>query len=57
MSTTVPNLAANADHVVVYFLLLIAAVLLLLLSMAAVDLPWLERAAARIEGLLITDMF
>jgi len=56
ISTTVPSLAANAEHVMVYFLLLMAAVLLLLLSMAAVDLPWLETAAARLEFLL-ADMF
>jgi hypothetical protein len=57
ISTTVPSLAANnPDHVMVYFLLLMSAVLLLLLSMAAVDLPWLERAAARLEFLL-ADLF
>ncbi|CAO2037275.1 unnamed protein product [Urochloa humidicola] len=51
--TTVPGgLAVNPDHVMFYFIVLMAGVLLLLLSL--VDLPWAERAAARLEGLLAT---
>ncbi|CAN6277651.1 unnamed protein product [Urochloa humidicola] len=50
LSTTVPGLAVNPDHVLLYFIVLMAGVLLLLLSL--VDLPWGERAAARFEGLL-----
>lgn len=56
ISTTVPALAANPDHVMLYFLFLLGGLLLLLLSMAAADLPWLERAASCLEGLL-EDMF
>ncbi|CAL4971210.1 unnamed protein product [Urochloa decumbens] len=51
LSTTVPGgLAVNPGHILLYFIVLIAGVLLLLLSL--VDLPWGERAAARLEGLL-----
>ncbi|CAL5023830.1 unnamed protein product [Urochloa decumbens] len=51
LSTTVPGgLAVNPDHILLYFIVFMAGVLLLLLSL--VDLPWGERAAARLEGLL-----
>ncbi|CAN6230432.1 unnamed protein product [Urochloa humidicola] len=50
LSTTIPGLAVNPDHVLLYFILLMAGVLLLLLSL--MDLPWADRAAARLEGLL-----
>ncbi|CAL4889771.1 unnamed protein product [Urochloa decumbens] len=51
LSTTVHGgLAVNPDHVMFYFIVLMAGVLLLLLSL--VDLPWGDRAAARLEGLL-----
>jgi hypothetical protein len=36
-----------------YFVFLVAGVLLLFLSIAAPDLPVAERAAARLEGLIM----
>ena len=53
LSTTVPGLAANRDHVMLCFIFLMAGVLLLLLSIAAPDLPVAERAAAGLEGLIM----
>lgn len=53
LSTTVPGVAANRDHVMLYFVFLMAGVLLLFLSIAAPDLPVAERAAARLEGVIM----
>ncbi|GJN19067.1 hypothetical protein PR202_gb06303 [Eleusine coracana subsp. coracana] len=54
LSTIVPDLAANPDHVMLYFLFLITGVLLILLAVAAQDLPVAERAATRFEGWITT---
>ncbi|CAN6247074.1 unnamed protein product [Urochloa humidicola] len=50
LSNTVPGLPVNPDQAFLYFVVLIAGVLLLLLSL--LDLPWGQRAAARLEGML-----
>ncbi|CAN6247077.1 unnamed protein product [Urochloa humidicola] len=57
LSTTVPDLAANRDHVLLYFILLMAGVLLLLLAVAAPDLEVAERAAGRLEGWIRAMLF
>ncbi|CAN6237231.1 unnamed protein product [Urochloa humidicola] len=48
--TTVPDLTANWDHVLLYFVFFMAGVLLLLLTVAAPDLDVAEWAAGRLEG-------
>ncbi|CAL4971217.1 unnamed protein product [Urochloa decumbens] len=55
--TTVPDIAANWDHVLLYFILLMAGVLLLLLAVAAPDLDVAERAAGRLEGWIRAMLF
>ncbi|CAO2037274.1 unnamed protein product [Urochloa humidicola] len=57
LSTTVPDLAANRDHVFLYFLFLMAGVLLLLLAVAAPGLNVAERAAGRLEGWIMAMLF
>ncbi|CAD6251775.1 unnamed protein product [Miscanthus lutarioriparius] len=53
LSTTVPGLAANRDHVMLCFIFLMAGVLLLFLTIATADLPVVERAAARLEVIVM----
>ncbi|RCV05349.1 hypothetical protein SEVIR_1G074900v4 [Setaria viridis] len=57
LSTIVPDLVANRDHVLLYFIVLMAAVLLLLLAVAAPDLHVAERVAGRLEGWLRAMLF
>ncbi|KAF8783728.1 hypothetical protein HU200_000160 [Digitaria exilis] len=57
LSTTVPDLVANRDHVLLYFAFLMAGVLLLLLAVAAPDLRAADRAAGRLEGWLRATLF
>ncbi|XP_062224009.1 uncharacterized protein LOC133922623 [Phragmites australis] len=52
LSTTIPGLNANRDRVLLHFLALMAGLLLMVLSVAAPDLPVVERAAAHLEGLV-----
>ncbi|KAJ1278025.1 hypothetical protein BS78_04G048500 [Paspalum vaginatum] len=52
VSTSVPILSANPDHVILYFVLFMAGVVLLLLTVAAADVPGLDRAADRLQGQL-----
>lgn len=57
LSTIVPDLVANREHVFLYFVLLMAGVLLLLLAVVAPDLQAAERAAGRLEGWLRAALF
>jgi hypothetical protein len=52
MSTNVPSLSVNPGHLMLNIVFVTAGVNLLLLSMAADDMPWMEPAAARLEGIL-----
>lgn len=52
MSTNVPSLSVNPDHLMLNIVFVTAGANLLLLSMAADDMPWMEPAAARLEGIL-----
>ncbi|KAJ1278027.1 hypothetical protein BS78_04G048700 [Paspalum vaginatum] len=52
VSTSIPILSANPDHVILYLLLFMVGVVLLLLTVAAADVPGLDRAADRLEGRL-----
>ncbi|KAL6629890.1 hypothetical protein ACP70R_029655 [Stipagrostis hirtigluma subsp. patula] len=56
LSATVPGGAANLDHVMLYFVFLMAAVILVLFSVAAAEVPAAERAAGRVEGMLVGAM-
>ncbi|KAL6629886.1 hypothetical protein ACP70R_029651 [Stipagrostis hirtigluma subsp. patula] len=53
LCTTVPGVSVNPDHVMVYFTFFMAGVVLLLLGVAAPDLPVADRAADRLEGVLM----
>jgi len=57
LSTTVPDLAANSEHVLLYFIFLMAGVLLLLLALAAPDLHVADLAAGRLEGWIRAMIF
>ncbi|PUZ74206.1 hypothetical protein GQ55_1G047000 [Panicum hallii var. hallii] len=57
LSTTVPDLVANSEHVLLYFIFLMAGVLLLLLAVAAPDLHVADQAAGRLEGWLRAMLF
>lgn len=54
LSTILPDLAANRDHVMLYFVFLMVGVLLVLLGVAAQDLLVADRAANLLEGWIRT---